>query len=252
MLQEIEQPEADRVPGRSLPAVVSRMNITPNSCSDNLDPSSSASTSLVVMSSRGSPRRARRARGRTRSGRARTGSRRGAAELGILQRPLGDVLLPHHLGVGVAEDLVAGSMISRLSSTGKPMISENTHIGISAATDSTQSNSSCSNALVRIPQRELPDTLLVRVDDAWREALVDERPHPRVRRGIGVDHRLPRLELLLRRVHNEVPPSSDENVCQSFDTWTMSSYRVSTQNPRPSRSGCQWSGASRRRSASQS
>ena len=32
------------------------------------------------------------------------------------------------------------------------MISEKTHIGISAATDSTQSNASCSNAWARMPR----------------------------------------------------------------------------------------------------
>ena len=50
------------------------------------------------------------------------------------------------------------------------------------------------------PARKPADPLLVRVDDPRREPLVDDRAHPRVRRRVGVEHRLPRLELLGRQV----------------------------------------------------
>ncbi len=96
-------------------------------------------------------------------------------------------------------------MISRLSSTGSPMISENTHIGISEATSSTQSNSVPLEGLREDPPGESPDPLLVGVDDARSEPLVDERPQPRVRGRVGIDHRLPGLDLLWRQILERRP-----------------------------------------------
>jgi hypothetical protein len=143
-------------------------------------------------------------------------------------------------------------MISFLSSTGRPMISEKTHIGISAATASTQSNDSRSNAASRIPRAS------ARIRASY--VLITRGVNPlltiaRIRVWAGgsvssIDLRASSSAGV--RSCSDVPPSSFEYVSQSFETATTSSYRVSAQNPRPSRSGCQKTGASRRSSASQS
>src|SRR6476661_5548131 len=77
----------------SLPAVVSRMNMTPNSCSESLErfPSPLLAELPSVLD------QVERERARERE----------LAELGVLERDLGDVLGTDDLGVGVAEDLVA-------------------------------------------------------------------------------------------------------------------------------------------------
>ena len=181
----------------SFPAVVSSTNIVPNSCSESREPSSSASTSFVVMSSCGSRRRAspssrpyaiRSSENGLENGSLRSSGSRSASSATFSSPTTSGSVLPRILS--------PSSMISRRSSTGSPMISENTHIGISAATDSTQSNASCSNACARMPRARPRIRSSYAVHHTRREALVDEPPHPRVRRRVGVDHRLPRLELL--------------------------------------------------------
>ena len=92
----------------SFPAVVSRMNIVPNSCSVSREPSISASTSFVVMSSRGSLRRASPSFAAVLDQVERERAReRQHPELRVAQCALGDVLLADDVRVGVAEDLVA-------------------------------------------------------------------------------------------------------------------------------------------------
>ena len=185
----------------SFPAVVSRMNIVPNSCSLSREPSSSASTSLVVMSSRGSRRRASpRARPysiRSRENGLENGSMRSSGSRSARSATYSS---PTTSGSVFPRSLSPSSMISRRSSTGRPMISEKTHIGSSAATDSTQSNSASLDGGLEDVARESADPLLVRVHDARCEALVDERAHARVRGRVGVDHRAARRELLRRQI----------------------------------------------------
>ncbi len=101
--------------------------------------------------------------------------------------------------------LSPSSMISRRSSTGRPMISEKTHIGISAATDSTQSNSSRSNAVVRIPRARPRIRSSYVLITRGVKPLLTSAAHPRVRRRIRVEHRLPRLELLVGEVLERRP-----------------------------------------------
>ena len=185
----------------SFPAVVSRMKKTPNSRSSSRDPSTSASTSLVVMSSRGSAAAPRRGAGRTRSAPARTGSRTGACGApGSCSARSSTNSSPMISGSVLPRILSPSSISRRRSSTGRPMISENTHIGISEATSSTQSNSLALERLREDASRESPDPLLVRVDDAGCEALVHDSAQTGVRRRIRVDHRLSRLDLLRRQV----------------------------------------------------
>jgi hypothetical protein len=104
--EQVVEAERDRVRVVSLPAVVRRMNMTPNSCSESREPSISASTSFVVMSSRGSapPLLAELPAVLDQVERERARERE-LAELGVLERDLGDVLRADDLGVGVAEDL---------------------------------------------------------------------------------------------------------------------------------------------------
>ena len=102
------------------------------------------------------------------------------------------------------------------------------------------------------PAREAADPLLVRVDDPRREALVDEPAHPRVRRRVGVEHRLACLELLGRQVLERRPSELRRErlpVLRDLDDVVVARERPEAL---PSRSGCQNTGASRRRSASQS
>ena len=175
--------------------------MTPNSCSESLEPSISASTSFVVMSSRGSPRRfspsCRPYSIRSSENGLENGSLRSSGSLSATSATFSG---PTTSGSVLPRILSPSSMISFRSSTGRPMMSEKTHIGISSATEWTQSNSSSANARAEDVPREPADALLVGVHDARREALVDERAQPRVRGRVGVDHRPSRLELLRRQV----------------------------------------------------
>ena len=190
----------------SFPAVVRRMKIVPNSCSVSREPSISASTSFVVMSSRGScaPRLAEPAAVLDQVERERARERQ-HAELRVAQRALDDVLLADDVRVGVAEDLVA-----ELDDQ-PPVVDRQAHdLGEDPHRDL---GGDVLDPVERVllerlredPPGETADPLLVRVDHARREALVDERAHPRVRRRIGVEHRLPRLELLVGQVLERRP-----------------------------------------------
>ena len=103
------------------------------------------------------------------------------------------------------------------------MISEKTHIGISAATDSTQSNSSRSNAVVRIPRaRPRIRSSYVLITRGVKPLLTS----PRIRVCGGgsvssIDFRASSSSSV--RSWRDVPPSSLENVSQSFETETTSS-----------------------------
>ena len=98
------------------------------------------------------------------------------------------------------------------------MISEKTHIGISEATSSTQSNSACSNAAARMPRasplirssyvlttRGVKPLLTIarsRVCGGGSVSIIDFRAS--ISSGV--------------RSWSDVPPSSEENVSQSFET----------------------------------
>ena len=107
-LEQRDQAEATVCRVVSLPAVVSSRKNTSNSRSVSREPSTSASTAVVVMSSRGSARRAARQavavgdqleRGRARERQLRVLAR---SSLAVVHR-----VLAHQLGVGVAEQPVA-------------------------------------------------------------------------------------------------------------------------------------------------
>ena len=185
----------------SFPAVVRRMKKRPNSCSERREPSTSASTSLVVMSSRGLGRRASPSLVPYSISSSENGLENGSSRSsGSWQCALLDELLAHDLGVGVAEDLVA-----ELDDQ-PPVLDGQAHdLGEDPHRDL---RGDVLDPVELLPLERLredapgegADPLLVGVDDARREALVDERAQPRVRRRVGVDHRLPRLDLLRRQV----------------------------------------------------
>ena len=174
-------------------------------------------------------------------------------ELRVAQRALDDELLAHHVGIRVAEDLVA-ELDDQLPVVDRQAhdLGEDPHRDLRGDVVDPVERLLLERRL-EDPARELADPLLVRVDDPRREALVDDRPHPRVRRRVGVEHRLPRLELLrgqilratCRRARSRTSPSPSRPGRRRRSA-------CSAQKPRPSLSGCQKTGASRRRSASQS
>ena len=129
------------------------MKKSPNSCSLRRDPSTSDSTSFVVMSSRGSARRAwpslRPNSIRSRLNGLENGSLRSSGSWSARSCTYSS---PTISGSVLPRILSLSEITSRRSSTGRPMISENTHIGISEATFSTQSNSSSWKACSRMPR----------------------------------------------------------------------------------------------------
>ena len=122
------------------------------------------------------------------------------AELGVLERDLGDVLGTDDLGVGVAEDLVA-ELDDQLPVLDRQAhdVREDPHRDLLGDRVDPVELVLGECAAEDVP-RQPADALLVGVHDARREALVDERAEPRVRGRVGVDHRPSRLELLRRQV----------------------------------------------------
>ena len=127
------------------------------------------------------------------------------AELRVGERPLDDVLLADHLRVGVPEDPVAeldqqapvldGQAHDLREDPHRDLGGDRLHPVELVLLERLREDAA----------REPADPPLVGVDDPRREALVDDRAQPRVGRRIGVDHRLPRLDLLRRQILQRRP-----------------------------------------------
>ena len=176
------------------------------------------------MSSRGSARRAspssRPYSIRSSANGLENGSRRIA---GRSQRTSRDVLLADDLGVGVAEQLVAEldqqpPVLDRQAHD----LGEHPHRDLGGdVLDPVELV--LLERLLEDPAREPADPLLVRVDDRGVKPLLTSA-RSRVCGGGSVSS----IDLRAStssgvRSSSDVPPSSDEYVSQSFDTWTMSS-----------------------------
>ena len=149
------------------------------------------------MSSRGSARRASPSWQPYSIRSRRTGSRTAASgSPGRASARSSTFSSPTISGSVLPRSLSPSSISSRRSSTGSPMISEKTHIGISDATSLDPVELLLRERLLEDPAGEPSDPLLVGVDDPRREPLVDERAQARVGGRVGVDHRLAHLDLL--------------------------------------------------------
>ena len=190
----------------SLPAVVRRMKNRPNSCSDRREPSISASTSRVVTSSRGSVRRAAPRRQPYSIRSAANGLENGCSRIeGSVAARSRTFSSPTTSGSVLPSSLSPSSIRRRRSSTGQPHdLGEDPHRDLRGdVLDPVEAVAL--EGLGEDPLREPANALLVGVDDPRREALVDERAQARVGGRIGVEHRLPRLDLLRRQVLERRP-----------------------------------------------
>ena len=113
-----------------------------------------------------------------------------------MERDVGDGLGPHHLRIGVAEQLVAEidqepAILDRQAHD----LREHPHRDLGGHGLDPVELVAHERAVEDLAG-ESADPLLVGVDHPRRESLVDDRPQAGVPGRVGVDHRLPQLELL--------------------------------------------------------
>ena len=159
----------------SLPAVVSSRKNSRARARSRRAPSTSASTSLVMMSSRGSARRASPSCGRRRTSRARPGSRT-AGGVARRRRAPPRVGARHARGRCCRADGRRASIRSAaVLGRQRPSARRRPASGSPTATSAPSRTRSRAKALGEHLADEVADPLLVGVDDPRREALVDDR-----------------------------------------------------------------------------